>query len=290
MSRFRKVWAGIGLAVLAGHAWAQPAGEAAPAITTPADLETPGPELDISPWSLRVEPSVWFVSPGADVTLAGSSNSLGLDRLNVDSPRLSPFGELHVGYERWRFTVSGFTLALEGDASQPRAGQLGRVAFAAGDVLSSSLDVWSADFLGGYRFVDSRQRPRPGGGYVVRATLDALIGARLMNLDLRVRSATGADTFADELFAYPIVGAKGTLTLIDQFDLDAQLTAGGWPGDNSSSAIDVVVGFVWRPIPNLGVQMGYRAQLITLDSGGSGQGFVYDGLLAGLYWGAVLKF
>jgi len=81
------------------------------------------------------------------------------------------------------------------------------------------------------------------------------------------------------------------VTLYEQIDIDLEVNVGAAPfGDHSSSSWDAMLGFTWRPIENLGVQIGFRNISFNLENGDGADEFAWDGALAGLFAGVVLKF
>jgi opacity protein-like surface antigen len=72
--------------------------------------------------------------------------------------------------------------------------------------------------------------------------------------------------------------------------VDAQIAVGGMPTGNTSYSFDIIVGVQWRPVENVGVQLGYRALFFGLGSGDGESEFNFDGSLQGLYGGLVVRF
>ncbi len=258
-------------------------------------------------WTVQVEPSVWYVAPSGKVKLPVSSGtgpgsfttpgeSIKLERLNLDTPRFEPAGEIHLSSERWRFSFSGSTYGLEREGTTADSSfRLGAVEVAAGDAINVELDFTSVELTGGYRIWDrdfkaASEVPENAFDAVVRVY--ALGGARFydVSFDLANRSAGGAAA-ADEFFGEPIVGLRGEADFGEDFSLDLQISGGGFAdSDRSSLSLDIVAGFQWHPTRYCGVQIGYRQLAFGLADGDELNEFEYNGRLAGLFAGLVLRF
>ncbi|GIK19794.1 MAG: hypothetical protein DYG93_09270 [Leptolyngbya sp. PLA2] len=250
-------------------------------------------------WTVRFEPAVWFVGASGDLRLPGteaSGNGQKLDfgDLNLDSPRASPFGELHLKRGPWRISFSALALSSGGrDFAADGPGQLGPIAFDAGDVLDLSMDYVTFDTTGGYEFLTAERGTTENGGVQLRSRLIGFAGARFhdVDFDASLQAPDGVSVSADRLFAEPIVGLRWELDINERFTIDVVGAGGafGW-GDQSSWSADIGVGFTWRPVENLGVQVGYRQLVVGLEDGDAPERFEWRGSVAGLYAGAVLRF
>jgi hypothetical protein len=252
---------------------------------------------DSSSLHVRFEPGAWYAGLSGEVSLPRNSAALNapnpstdLDDLNTDQSRLTPFGELHIWKGKWRGTLRGY-LFNTGKTTTGLTGQIGDVTFNPSDTVSTSLNLNSFDVEAAYRFYEYTHKTDPTR---LQSSLDVILGARAFDADLSIDSTTGGSQQADELWVHPIVGAKWTLKLAEQFTVDLQLDGGTLPlGDNSSTSFGILVGGTWQPkaIPNLGLQIGYRAQFFDLSKDEQAREFsLSDGSLQGLYFGAVLEF
>mgnify|MGYP005847426119 CR=1 FL=1 len=250
-------------------------------------------------WTIRFEPAIWFVGASGDLRLPGTEASgngqkLDVGDLNLDSPRVSPFGELHLKRGPWRISLSAFVFSTGGrDFEAEGPGQLGPIAYDAGDLLDLSMDYATFAARGGYEFLTAERGTADDGGVQVRSRLVGFAGARFhdVDFDASLQVPGGASVSADRLFAEPIVGLRWELDIHERFTIDVVGAVGafGW-GEQSSWSADIIVGFTWRPIENFGVQVGYRQLVIGLKDGDFPEQFEWRGGLAGLYAGAVLRF
>lgn len=245
-------------------------------------------------WQISAEPSIWYVAPSGDLRLpqtgAGAikATPVMVRELNNDSPRVSPFAEVNLTKGRSGITLRGFAFAASGRAYRSNiTGTIGDIDFNAGDRLASSLDFASFEAEYHYRFEWTTSDPTK-----LRPSIDLVGGARLYWVDWKVEqiAPAGIASSADELFAEPFIGFKGRVDFGEKFTIDLQNTFGYSPLDQSVASWDVMVGFQWRPLHNLGVQIGYRQLLFRMDTGDGAADFEYDGALAGLYAGLVFKF
>lgn len=281
---------------------------AASVAQSPADGEG-GPPFDAGGpprWSLRFEPAVYFVGLSGDLTLPGAEGGsfargeLDLaDDLNLDEPRLRPFGEMHYRRGRLRVTASGFSAGAESGAvagagpSGAVITSLGRAPVFGGEEVETELSFVSAELELGYRVLGGRVGYEDQLGYGV----DVYAGARVHSVGFegRVIPSSGARTGgevltaeADELFVEPIVGARLELELYERFGIDVASSVGGFgAGGRSSFSYDILTGFWADPMPWLSVQVGFRLLLVDLETGG---GFEWGGTAAGLYWGVGVSY
>lgn len=245
-------------------------------------------------YTIRFEPSVWYAAPGGKLRMPGapaSAPQLLLEDFNLDRPRLSPFGELHVRSDDWRVSISGFAVSLNNQASQAsQAGQVGPVPFAAGDRFISSVSVASGDCviareLGAPDSINGTRDP------TLAVSFEAFGGVRFYDISFDFAAPAGA-THINEFFIQPVAGLKSTLNVTSQVTIDVQLGAGGFTDgrDHASLSYDILVGFMYRPTENLGLQVGYRLFIYNLNDGPDTAKFEYRGATAGVYGGLVFRF
>lgn len=256
--------------------------------------EKPSLEPPIPGWTIQFEPSAWYVAPGGQVLLPGATRAPEQQRIEVidlDNPRLSPFAEVHVRRGPWRFTGGGFGFAMAAhQAAAQEAGQIGDVFFDAGDVVSSRLDFSSFEATAGYRVFEKAMNPSHGV-YALVFAVDVVGGARAYDLSTTVGGPGGSTSSADEFFAEPIVGLKMDAEIYKRFTVDLQTTLGAQPlGGRTVWSWDLFVGGVWRPVENVGVQLGFRQLLFDLKAGADAEEFRFRGGMAGLYGGLELRF
>lgn len=258
-------------------------------------------------WTVSIEPAVWFVGAGGDLTLprasggggggggGGATGEAKIDVMGLDDPQASAMGEVNLGYGRYRGAVRAAIFNLDDDGTASEAGSIGSIDFAEGDALRGELDMWVFEAQGGYRLHEYAARPRENGdGFVLRFYADGLGGVRAYGVDWlvdRVGGSTSPENGFDDTWIEPTLGAKVGVELYEQIDIDLEFNVGAAPfGDHSSWSWDVLVGFQWRPIENLGVQIGYRNLAFNLTDGDGDETFEWDGALAGLYGGVVVRF
>lgn len=303
-----------GLAGAVSAACGQPTGTPStepppPASAAASDSRVPGEGLSTrgawpeeSRWTLRAEPVAWFAGLSGALTLprasvdAGGNESTDLNDLNLDSQSVfTPLGEATLRRERWGFSFRGFGISSD-QSSSGFTGRVGDIPIAAGDAVRSSADILSFEAEGLYTILRDARRRRAEGGYHLRPRLDLVAGLRVIDTDWQVSNLTniplgGGTASADETFFQPLAGLKFTMVIREEFTIDVLATGGGLPfGDQSSYGFDILVGGSWQPIPNLGVQFGYRALFLGLNSGEGDATFEYSGAVQGLYAGIVLEF
>lgn len=254
-------------------------------------------------WTIRIEPMVYFASPSGDLRLPSNGargGQLALADLNLDSPRLSPAGRFMASRGKWRFAVSGLGFAAsDRGAFAVAPGQIGGAPFAAGDRLVSDLSYQSFDLNASYRLLHHRRGGGEAGGTDLVVGVDVLAGLRAHHADFDVRVSPavapgpGVPTVAgaDEVFAEPFVGGRLEVDFSRTFGIDVESSFGGFStGDRGSFSFTIDAGFVYRPIPALGVRVGYHMLVFDLSDGDGAGEFEWKGSVAGLYWGAQLSF
>jgi opacity protein-like surface antigen len=270
---------------------------AAPAGASAQDAPEVPALRTLSEWTIDFEPAAWYVSPGGKIRLpgtpaAGNGQKLDAGSMNLDSPRLSPLGELHLRHADWRLSASAFGFDTDGRAVvADEAGQWGSLAFSPGDEIDASLDFRSADFLVAYRFFHRREGELEGGGFTYVPMLEAHGGLRFYDISVDARGP-GGSVSADRFFAEPFVGARFSMDLVENFSIDVQTSVGAFTDGGTGEVIswDALVGLQWLPTRNLGVQAGYRQLAFSLSDGKSPEKFEWRGAMAGLYVGLVLRY
>lgn len=254
-----------------------------------------------TPWTVKFEPAAWYVAVNGNVRLpgtasAGNGESFTVADLNIDSPRLSPFGELQLRRGDWRISIEGLGLSI-GDrgASPSGANQIGGASFAGGDTLRTSMDLTTFSVDGGYAFHRFQAGQLDSGGAKVRSTLLALGGIRAIDLSIDTQvfssGSLSGSASGDGLHAHPYAGLRWELEFLEDFTIDVVGAVGGMKtGDTESWSADIWVGFQWNPTPYLGAQIGYRQLLMGLEEDSAPAEFAWQGGLAGVYAGATLRF
>jgi opacity protein-like surface antigen len=253
--------------------------------------------LDETPsrWTLEAHPGIWYVGMSGDLTLPGAAGGGRAvdtsDALGLEDPRVSPFAEATLRRGNWLVSMRGFVYSNDQEVSAGSEGALGDVTWSEGDRLSSSLDIWGMEGLVGYTMVDHSRNPLESGGHALRFRLDALAGVRVLEVDAKVGVVSAAASSGDELAVHPLIGARFTTDFHNDFSVIVELSGGGmaW-SDDSSYGLDIVVGGQWRPVPNVGVQVGYRAIFMGVESGEGDDAFEFSGSGQGLYGGVTFAF
>lgn len=248
-------------------------------------------------WTIRFEPAVWLVSPSGVVQLPGaSSDSARIEELNLDTPEVRPSGEVHLAADPWRLSFFGSQYAQHTDFVAETGFTTGDVDIAPGDTADVDFDFTMVEVDAGYLVW---RHDFDAGSFNQANTIDADVslyaigGVRAYDIDFDVREVGGqaGRSSTDQFFAEPIVGLRGELDLLRDFTVDVQLTGGGYfDSDRSSGSLDIVVGFQWRPHPNVGVQIGWRQVAYWLNDGEGEDEFEYNGRMAGIQGGLVIRF
>lgn len=294
-----------------------PAVSAAPATTATSSLNDEQKQDSFfdprkTAWTVQVEPFMWYASPSGDLRLPArsgtggangggfpnSGNKVDIADLNLDTPRFSPAGEIHFSADRFRFTFSGAAYSLDRDETPAdESFRIGSVEVAPGDPLDINFDfstyevslgycVWARDFMS-HTDGSRRENATP---LVLRTYV--LGGVRMYDTDISVTNIASSDSAnADHFFIEPMLGARAEIEIHEVFSIDLQLSGGYYSdSDQSSTSIDVAVGFTYRPHPNVGIQIGWRQIAYDLTDGDGLDEFEYSGRMAGLFTGLTLRF
>jgi hypothetical protein len=291
------------------HDQAAPVDPAAPAPSdiakAPADqsaLDKPAPKVswpemeDPGQWTVQIQPRTWYVSPSGKIRLPSSTTPgarVDVADLNLDSPRLEPYAEASIRFGKWRIGLGGFNNSLDKGTGAPFDFRLGDVAVTTGDRVNTSFDFTGLQAVVGYRFYDYAfcQDIGDGGQKVCAALrLEAFGGGRYYDIDIAFTDGTTTSQ-AERTFGEFILGIHAELEIFRDFSVDLEVSAGGY-GDSSNSvfSIDTLLGFTWRPVDGVGLQLGWRQLAYDLSNGEGAGEFEYSGRLAGLFLGLDIRF
>lgn len=262
----------------------------------------PAPAAD-NPWVIKFEPAAWYVAANGSFRLpgsagAGNGSAFTAGDLNLDSPRTSPMGELHLRRGDWRIGLRGLGFSTDDRGAAPgSADQIGAAPFAAGDTLRSSIDLLTFAADGAYAFHTFESGTLASGGATFRSTLLALAGVRAIDASVDTlvftpgSSIPSAAAGGDAFHAHPYAGLRWEMEVYEDITIDLLGSIGGLSiGDSESWSADIIVGFQWNPTPHLGAQIGYRQLLFGIENGSAPVEFSWQGGLAGVYAGATLRF
>lgn len=273
-------------------AGAQPAEPAPPSPAGAGDGGATQPVPDLvgeKPWVVRLDIRMWYTAPAGKLTLPSSGpagTSVKLNALNIDDPRISPFGQIDVQADRWLFTVSGAHFSSDTATTHTTSFRLGDVVITPGDTTLTSLDFTFFQGAAGYRVWDHDFDAAKAN----RLDLWVIGGIRLQDLSFTVTEPGVNSTSSDKFFGEPFVGARMALQIARQFSAELEITGGGMIGNHGSLSLDVALLFAWRPIPNVGAEIGYRLLVTDTESGEGARRYRFDGSMAGLFAGVTIRF
>ncbi|RNC82647.1 MAG: hypothetical protein ED559_12985 [Phycisphaera sp.] len=242
-------------------------------------------------YTYEIEPFVWFVSPGGDVGYARGTELVDTENLSIDDPALYGGAEFHIIRDKWRFSLLGAVASQNGAAVQSTARTLGPLAVAAGDTVRTEIDINTYSLRTGYRVWEFEPDPNERGIPEISSAVEVVAGVRAFDYSLEseiIAGGTPGSVEGDMFHLEPIVGAKWEIHFQDQYTIDFSSNFGYLPeiDDQSSSSLDLTVGFKYRPTPNVGAQIGYRLLVFDLES----DEVEAEGALAGLYGGIAIRF
>ena len=142
------------------------------------------------PWTIKFEPTAWYTATSGNITLpgstgAGNGSTFAVATLDLDSPRLSPLGELQLRRGDWRISAQGLGFSTDERGTVPlSSGQIGDASYAAGDTLRSSIDLFTFAVDGAYALHTYETGRLDSGQPKFRATLLALAGLRAIGASI----------------------------------------------------------------------------------------------------------
>jgi opacity protein-like surface antigen len=267
---------------------------AAPALAQPSDSATrvePAPSLlslerQPVPWTIELAPIVWGAAIEGDFTLGGA-NEFDARDINADEPSISWGGRALLRAGKLSLHVEAFHLA--NDSDNQTASQT--IAANALTIPRGSLVDWEFEFTNfkgavGYAFEPFVKNDD------VTAFLDLYAGFRYADLSWELASPGIGSTSTDNAWAHPLIGARLTLDLPYNFEFGLESDIGIQPlGEETSFAWEILVGFQWEPVENVGVRFGFRHISSNFESDSdNGDENDFDFFAAGLYGSVVVRF
>ncbi len=248
------------------------------------------------PDAFRIElaPRAWYTSPSGKFKLPSSTtagNSVRVEDLNLDEPRVSPYGEVIFRIGDFRLNFSGAEYSADRGGTAPSAFRIGDVTVNAGDQTQSKFEFTTFTISGGYRFYE-HDFGKAGGGAPDRTVVrvDAEAGVRIYDLKIEVSSGA-ATSRTQQTFTDLFAGARVDLQIARDFSLDVLVNGGGYfDSDRSVTSLDGSIAFTWRPVDGVGIQLGWRQLLYHFKDGKDASEFDYRGGMAGLFTGVVIRF
>lgn len=255
-------------------------------------------------WTVRLKPAVGYFAASGDLRLPApmsgtQASEVKLEDTDLDSPRLSPYGEITLARGKWRVMATGLGLSIDGASMSPVNGMIGDAPVTTADRIESELDYASFSLRGGYRVWSWTDELTEDGRRNLSIGIDAMLGVRLQTVEFSSRVVPAAPpapgtpltASADETFVEALGGVGVVIDYRDTLGLDLFLSGGGMPGgDESSTTFDLGVSFSYRPVRWVGGEVGYRLIATSVESGNGADSFEWDGAVAGLYWGVQFRF
>ena len=267
----------------------QAAGQSADESRPPAN----GEPID---WHVQIEPMLRYVGPAGDVRLPGGGvrgSFVDLADVDLNSPRLMPGFDLNLRHGDWRINAIGLFYDIDDRTAVTEENfTLGGIDFAPMERSSLSHTYTQIDVRLAYTIVDRPLRPLSDAqGHKVRFRLDAEAGLRLYDFEFEFENLDTAERGSDDrTFLEPHAGFKAGFTLYEDLTIDLYTNFGLWPFDAEAFSWDIGVGFQWRPVDYLGLQIGYRSTIFRLNEGSGVNEFEWEGSYQGLYAGLQFRF
>lgn len=263
-----------------------------------AQDEAAAPKPASAPWEIDLQAGVWYAGLAGDLKLprqGGGGNPVSAQTLDINSPRITPFGEVNLTKGNWLIEVRGFAFGADATSTPASGGPLGDVDLGGGARVDTSVEVSAFEIEGGYRLLSYEDGHTDSGGTKLRVGLTALLGARLLDTSTSVSLPDGGSGVVrdsdDDIALHPLAGFKVKADFYEDFTIHFEMSAGWMGGSTESTGLDIIVGGQWRPVQHVGVQIGYRAMFFELISGDEGNEYAWESAsLQGLYGGITLSF
>jgi len=268
-----------------------------------ADEPSPWERSRLHDWTISLEARAWYPAPSGDLTLPGGSaldDAVDLADVNMDSPRVIPYGEIRLQRGKWQIGLAASTFSAEASAVMTTTRTLGAVPTFAGETTHLDFSHWSFETRGLYQLfsyvdgstADGRDRVR------IRGLAGAGVRASAVDVDFRVVPTSSARTGAETLsvsyegtFVELMAAGALEIDLSERWFISVE-ASGAFSGldDRTSSSFSIEPTFAWHPTPNLGVEVGYRMLIHRMEEGPSPSDFEWAGSLAGIFGGVSLRF
>lgn len=286
------------VAVLSGTACAQGDGQVE-AQAAPSPWAKPARTA----WTLSFEPRVWYQAPSGDITFPGGATAddeIEMEVLNIDEPEASPYGELRFQRGPWRIEIAGAAFDSDASSTMDATRVLGDVAVFAGERARFDFSHASFEARGLYQIAQYVDGSTSDGRDIFRFGVHVGAGLRLTNIDFDFAvtptdaGRTGGEVLAlsySHTFAEPMLAAAAEIRLYERFTIGLESTVGWFSsGDTSSSSFSIEPTFGWRPVDNVGIEIGYRMLIHDLEDGEDTSQFEWGGSMAGLFAGLSVQF
>ena len=266
---------------------------AAPADAPPPTSDEPASAT--KDWVIELNPRLWWVSPSGEVTFPGGGEELEIEELNLDTPAFTPAGSFSINADKFRVSFFGASYSQDaefGVGASPLA--VGPITLAPGSSAESSFDLGIYEINVGYRFLRHDFKKSTKDQEVsadLQLDLYGVAGVRAYDLGIGVSQASTGEVNVDQFYVEPLIGIRSEFIIIRDFSMNLQLDAGAFgDSDRSSFSFNIAVDFEWRPIHWLGIQLGWRQLLYSFNDGDDANEFKYQGGMAGLFTGVVIRF
>lgn len=244
-------------------------------------------------WTVELEPSGWFASPGGSVAIGGDGNGSGLVEtaaLNLDSPVISPYVESHIRLDPLKISLSGSLLTNNGTVTLDAPVVFGATTFVADETIDSRFRLDSAEVKLGYSVYAFDSDPDARGVALMSSEVDLVVGARFYDFGFRVESLGGGGGRESGRIRHVegLIGVRADVTFEDRYEIEVEANVGGTPEMDSrdSRSSNLQAAFKFRPTSNTSIQIGYRLRVTDLRDAD----LELNGAVAGLFGGISIRF
>lgn len=251
---------------------------------TPFTLETP--------WTVRIEPVLWYPGLRGDISFAGGGdsedNAFEVEDIDLDENEIAPAVRAEIRWDRWFVRASGFTFNADDTGRAGKAVDAGALAIPRGTLVDFDLSYSSFEISAGHRLWD--RTLGAGGDDQVGFSFDLYGGLRYYEVDLDLETA-GGSVSGDGSWIEPMIGIRLGLEITRDFSIDLNSDFGFWDsGDDASSSWNIEAGFRWELHENVDVRLGFRHLSTDLSEGSGSDEFIFDNALAGLALSVGIRF
>lgn len=254
-------------------------------------------------WTLSFEARAWYQAPAGDLTLPGGvtpDDEIELDELNMDSPRLSPYGELRVQRGKLRLGIGGSFFSAEKGSTIETTRTLGDVDVYEGERTRLDFSHWSMDALALYELFSYVDGSTADGRDEVRIRGSLGGGLRVSGVDFDFSvdptdpSRTGGEVLTrgyDGTFVELLAAGALDIDLYERWYLSVEASGGAFGlDDRTSASFSIEPTLAWHPGSRVGVEVGYRLLIHRMEDGESPGEFEWSGSMAGLFAGLSVRF
>jgi hypothetical protein len=235
-------------------------------------------------WRFEVTPLIWATGIDGDITVRGTTASVGesfLDLLDESDTLIGLSGRFEVHKGKWGGFIDGMYAELGVDGVPTSAG-----------IANVENDLSFFDFALSYRVREWPVEETVNGDQSRMLTLDVYAGARWSKVGLDFELVAGPVIGGHQSWVDPIVGAQIDWQFAEDWRLIGRGDIGGFGLESDFTwSLGAMIGYDFTMFDlSCTVLGGYRALGVDYEDGGGASRFAWDATLHGPLLGLTIRF